>query len=119
MKKLIVTLACGLLCTAMHSPLRITKKTNIKVSAKNIFDTIKGGSVVELAAALLQNKDVVNARDDTDMTPLHHASQLGRDDMVAMLRNNGADTNLTDNANRTALQRASKQTYTSYSLATR
>ena len=104
MKKLIVTLTCSLFCTAMHKPLRIPTKTNTEAKAKNIFAIIKGGNTTELAAALLQNKDVVNTRDDAGMTPLHYASLLGRADMVSMLRNHGANANLTDNTNRTALQ---------------
>ena len=97
MKKLIATLTCALLCTAMQQPARIPPQTIAKASAKNIFAIIKSGSTSELTAALLKDKDLFQARDEANMTPLDLASQLGREDMVAILRNHEADVSLSDN----------------------
>ena len=113
MKKLVMMIACGLLCVAATNLSRQAQrlKTSVKVGSEDLFDIVRGGSAVKLIAALLRGGDV-NSTDGTGMSLLHHAAQLGRDDMVEVLRRHRADEGLLNNANRTALQLAQESKHT-------
>ena len=111
MKNLAVVIVCGLLCTAMLQRLPTPPKTTVTVTDKDLFGIVRDGSAVELIAALLRGGDV-NLSDDKGMSLLHHAAQLGRDDIVEVLKRHRADTNLINNAKHTALQLAQENQHT-------
>ena len=111
MKNLTVMLVCSLLCIAMHQRLPTPPKTTTKVGDKDLFGIVKKGTANDLIAALLRGGDV-NSVDDAGMSLLHHAAQLGKDDMVEVLTRHGVNTEMLNNANSTALQLAQEAQHT-------
>ena len=111
MKDLVVMIICGLLCTAMLQRMPTPPKTTVGVVDKDLFGIVRDGTAVELIAALLKGGDV-NLTDDKGMSLLHHAAQLGRDEMVEVLTRHRADASLLDNAKNTALQLAQENKHT-------
>ena len=113
MKSLALLFACSLLCIAATNMSRQAQRLNtaVKVGDTDLFNIVRDGSAAKLIAALLGGGDV-NATDGAGMSLLHHAAQLGRDDMVAVLRRRGANEALLNNAKRTALQLAQEGKHT-------
>ncbi len=113
MKRLAVIIVCGFFCIAKTNLQRQAQraKTSVKVGGEDLFGIVRDGSDVKLIAALLRGGDV-NSTDGKGMSLLHHAAQLGRDDMVKVLHRHGAETNLLNNASHTALQLAQEGKHT-------
>ena len=113
MTRLAVMIVCGLLCSAKTNLSQQAQrlKTSVKVGDRDLFGIVRDGRAVELIAALLRGGDA-NSADGAGMSLLHHAAQLGRDDMVEVLRRHDAEASLLNNANRTALQLAQEGKHT-------
>lgn len=112
MKRTLAVIICGAFCLAAANELaRQGHRVTTSVRDSSLFDIVRDGGAVELIAALLGGGDV-NSKDDAGMSLLHHAAQLGRDDMVEILRRHGADAGATDNNNSTALQLAQQGKHT-------
>uniref|UniRef100_A0A1A7YJW3 Ankyrin repeat and MYND domain-containing protein 2 n=1 Tax=Iconisemion striatum TaxID=60296 RepID=A0A1A7YJW3_9TELE len=70
-----------------------SKKGNLSLSEKELFQVITAGNVQE-ASRLLGCKEVgVNCLDEYGMTPLMHAAYKGKADMCKLLLQHGADVN--------------------------
>ena len=83
-------------------------KSTVEINTIDLLNIVQGGTPVELITALARGGDV-NFTDDTGMSLLHHAAELGRSDMAKILRRHGANENFTDDANRTPLQLAKEK----------
>jgi ankyrin repeat protein len=64
---------------------------------------------VAQAASLLDQGEVIDARDEAGRTPLMLAVTQGKLEIVRLLLARGADPNVADNAGHTALQQATKR----------
>jgi len=62
---------------------------------------------LDIAALLIKYNSQVNATDRWGFTPLHEAAQKGRTQLCALLLSHGADSNLKNHENQTALDLAS------------
>lgn len=66
-----------------------------KIVTGNIHDAVIKGNWSLVRSLVLDNTNLVNARDKYTYTPLHWAVQNGRQDITRFLLNNGASVNVT------------------------
>ena len=75
--------------------------------AQDIFDAVSDGDQERVKALLLEDKSLVNLKDQRLNTPLHFASEAGNTEIAQLLINNGANVNAQDDLGRTPLHRCS------------
>ena len=90
----------------------ITSLFSLSLSASPLHDACKDGKLEEVKKIIRnltilidyeQIKKVINAKDRSGFTPLHHAALWNKLDIVKLLIANGADVNAKDNTGYTPL----------------
>ncbi|MCP4726450.1 MAG: ankyrin repeat domain-containing protein, partial [bacterium] len=87
----------------LASFLLITVAFSLPLNAQNIHKTVQENNLDQAGKLLSENPDMVNAKDENGMTPLHLASRNVNNDMIELLISKGADVNAKDNNNVTPL----------------
>lgn len=108
MKRIVLLIVCGFFCVAMASKVArkvVSGRTSVEIRGNDLRDIVQRGTPDELISALSGGRDV-NFKFDDGMTLIHLAALSGRDDMIEVLREQGADMNTTNNEDKTALQLA-------------
>ena len=75
-------------------------------SAQAIIEAVRAGDEAAVGLIMEGDPEAVNARDDRQRTPLHHAAQRGHEEIVELLLFRGADPDLQDYGGHTPLHRA-------------
>ena len=73
------------------------------------FTCVQSNRHLDIASLLIKHNTQVNATDRWGFTPLHEAAQKGRTQLCALLLNHGADPNLKNHENQTALDLATAE----------
>jgi hypothetical protein len=62
----------------------------------DLFEAVKSSDTAHVRRILASNPDAAGARDSEGATALHHATEIGHREIVAVLLENGADINARD-----------------------
>jgi serine/threonine-protein phosphatase 6 regulatory ankyrin repeat subunit B len=71
--------------------------------AGEIHKAVKDGDVARVTALLVSNPSLVNAKAESDATPLRYAIHFGKGEVVKLLLEKGADVNAKNSIGQTAL----------------
>ena len=86
----------------------VTLTSYVHAAEEGLLDAVKAGDIVAVRR-LLERGANVNARDNSQETPLHHAASRGNTEVAALLIEKGADVNARDMNHKTPLHWAASQ----------
>ena len=82
------------------------KECYFNKGAREFFQAVKMGDIIQILKTLRLNSDLCNDRDKLNRTPIHWACRRGYDQLVQILVDYGADVSVKDSLGKTPVDMA-------------